>query len=119
MTADLTTPFVPTPPPGELDFARLPLAPHVLANLQSLGYTQMTPIQAAALPLALLGQDVIAQAKTGSGKTAAFGLALLDRLRILSTRQVLPPRPSTPPRNVFTHPEWIRKTAPAPKEPRG
>jgi hypothetical protein len=46
-------------------------------------------------------------------------LALLDRLRILSARQVLPQRPSTPPRNVFTHPEWIRKTAPAPKEPRG
>jgi hypothetical protein len=46
-------------------------------------------------------------------------LALLDRLRILSTRQVLHPRPSTPPRNVFTHPEWIRNTAPASKEPRG
>jgi hypothetical protein len=46
-------------------------------------------------------------------------LALLDRLRVLSARQVLPPRPSTPPRNVFTHPEWISKAVPAPKEPRG
>jgi ATP-independent RNA helicase DbpA len=62
------------------DFNTLPLAPHVLANLQQLGYLQMTPIQAASLPVALLGKDLIAQAKTGSGKTAAFALALLARL---------------------------------------
>jgi ATP-independent RNA helicase DbpA len=63
-----------------LDFKNLPLSPAVLANLQVLGYLQMTPIQAASLPVALLGKDVIAQAKTGSGKTAAFGLALLANL---------------------------------------
>jgi len=80
MTADLTNPSAAAPPPGELDFARLPLAPHVLANLHSLGYTQMTPIQAATLPLALAGRDLIAQARTGSGKTAAFALALLASL---------------------------------------
>ena len=80
MTADLTTPSAAAPLPGELDFARLPLAPHVLANLHSLGYTQMTPIQAATLPLALAGRDLIAQARTGSGKTAAFALALLASL---------------------------------------
>jgi len=51
-----------------------------LANLQQLGYLSMTPIQAASLPLALAGHDLIAQAKTGSGKTAAFALALLARL---------------------------------------
>ncbi len=62
------------------DFAALALPAHVLANLQQLGYTQMTPIQAAALPVALLGRDLIAQAKTGSGKTAAFALALLANL---------------------------------------
>lgn len=62
------------------DFAALGLPAHVLSNLQALGYTQMTPIQAASLPPALLGKDLIAQAKTGSGKTAAFGLALLARL---------------------------------------
>ncbi|RZI80392.1 MAG: ATP-dependent RNA helicase DbpA [Rubrivivax sp.] len=56
------------------------LDPPMLENLQSLGYLAMTPIQAAALPLALLGHDLIAQAKTGSGKTAAFALALLTRL---------------------------------------
>ncbi len=62
------------------DFSDLPLSPAVLANLQQLGYQRMTPIQAASLPLALAGKDLIAQAKTGSGKTAAFGLPLLARL---------------------------------------
>jgi len=50
------------------------------ATLAQLGYDAMTPIQAASLPLALAGHDLIAQARTGSGKTAAFGLALLHRL---------------------------------------
>lgn len=61
-------------------FSQLPLAPAVLANLTQLGYVDMTPIQAASLPIALAGHDLIAQAKTGSGKTAAFSLALLARL---------------------------------------
>ena len=61
-------------------FSALPLPPAVLRNLEALGYLRMTPIQAESLPLALAGRDVIAQAKTGSGKTAAFGLALLARL---------------------------------------
>lgn len=62
------------------DFGTLPLSPATLANLQQLGYLQMTPIQAACLPPALLGKDLIAQAQTGSGKTAAFALALLANL---------------------------------------
>src|SRR6187431_2839433 len=62
------------------DFARLPLPPQTLQKLQQLGYTRMTPIQAASLPLALAGNDLIAQARTGSGKTAAFALALLANL---------------------------------------
>ena len=66
--------------PASTDFRTLALSPSTLANLQQLGYTQMTPIQAASLPPALLGKDVIAQASTGSGKTAAFALALLARL---------------------------------------
>ncbi len=61
-------------------FATLPLPPATLENLQRLGYEAMTPIQAASLPLALAGHDLIAQAKTGSGKTAAFALALLANL---------------------------------------
>ncbi|HEY3539972.1 MAG TPA: ATP-dependent RNA helicase DbpA [Trinickia sp.] len=63
-------------------FGDLPLAPATLANLAQLGYVDMTPIQAASLPIALAGQDLIAQAKTGSGKTAAFALALLARLDV-------------------------------------
>jgi ATP-independent RNA helicase DbpA len=61
-------------------FSVLPLNPATLANLERLGYLQMTAIQAASLPAALLGKDLIAQAKTGSGKTAAFALALLANL---------------------------------------
>jgi ATP-independent RNA helicase DbpA len=67
-------------PRGGPSFATLALPQPVLANLQRLGYEQMTPIQAASLPLALAGKDLIAQAKTGSGKTAAFALPLLARL---------------------------------------
>ncbi|SPA47571.1 ATP-dependent RNA helicase, stimulated by 23S rRNA [Cupriavidus taiwanensis] len=52
----------------------------MLATLAQLGYDEMTPIQAASLPITLAGHDLVAQAKTGSGKTAAFGLALLHRL---------------------------------------
>jgi ATP-independent RNA helicase DbpA len=61
-------------------FSSLPLSPAMQANLQSMGYLSMTPIQAASLPITLAGQDLIAQAKTGSGKTAAFALPLLHRL---------------------------------------
>jgi ATP-independent RNA helicase DbpA len=61
-------------------FESLPLPALVQTNLQQLGYLTMTPIQAASLPLALAGQDLIAQAKTGSGKTAAFSLPLLVNL---------------------------------------
>jgi len=63
-------------------FSTLPLPPATLANLEQLGYTGMTPIQAAALPLALAGHDLIAQAMTGSGKTATFALALLANLNV-------------------------------------
>jgi ATP-independent RNA helicase DbpA len=62
------------------DFSSLPLAPDQLSNLTSLGYVDMTAIQAASLPSALAGNDLIAQAKTGSGKTAAFALPFLAGL---------------------------------------
>ncbi len=64
------------------DFSTLKLQPALLDNLSSLNYTQMTPIQAQSLPEILAGKDVIAQAQTGSGKTAAFGLGLLERLEV-------------------------------------
>jgi ATP-dependent RNA helicase DbpA len=74
-----TKPSATTAPHNTL-FDQLPLAPATVANLTQLGYTAMTPIQAASLPLALAGKDIIAQAKTGSGKTAAFALTLLANL---------------------------------------
>ncbi|MBE9609573.1 ATP-dependent RNA helicase DbpA [Chitinilyticum piscinae] len=61
-------------------FASLNLSADFLGNLDSLGYREMTAIQAAALPDALDGRDLIAQAKTGSGKTATFGIPILHKL---------------------------------------
>jgi len=63
-------------------FSSLKLNPSLLENLKSLDYSEMTPIQALSLPNILEGKDVIGQGKTGSGKTAAFGLGLLDRLSV-------------------------------------
>jgi ATP-independent RNA helicase DbpA len=70
-----------SPTPSQ-SFSALALPPATLANLTQLGYVDMTPIQAASLPIALAGHDLIAQAKTGSGKTAAFSLALLSKLDV-------------------------------------
>lgn len=61
-------------------FSALPLSPAMQSTLQQLGFHQLTPIQAASLPLALAGKDLIAQAKTGSGKTVAFALPMLTLL---------------------------------------
>ncbi len=63
-------------------FSSLKLSKALVTNLSSLGYKEMTPIQAQSLPLILAGKDVVAQGKTGSGKTAAFGLGLLHNLEV-------------------------------------
>lgn len=63
-------------------FISLGLRELLLNNLSTLGYSTMTPIQAQSLPVMLKNHDIIAQAKTGSGKTAAFGLSLLNRLNV-------------------------------------
>jgi len=67
-------------------FSSLHLAAPLLKNLASLGYAEMTPVQAHSLPPILAGKDVIARAKTGSGKTVAFGIGLLTRLEPSSFR---------------------------------
>ncbi|MFQ3322948.1 MAG: ATP-independent RNA helicase DbpA [Pseudomonadales bacterium] len=64
------------------NFSTLALNHQLLSNLDSLGYSEMTPIQAQSLPLILQGKDLLGQAKTGSGKTAAFGLGVLNRIDI-------------------------------------
>ncbi len=63
-------------------FSTLNLTTEFLNNLQSLDYQSMTPIQAQSLPVILDGKDIQAQAKTGSGKTAAFGIGLLHHLNV-------------------------------------
>jgi len=67
-------------------FSCLNLHISLIENLSSLGYDTMTPIQQQSLPLMLAGKDMIAQAKTGSGKTAAFGLGLLNKLEVKQFR---------------------------------
>ena len=61
-------------------FSTLDLDAALLASLESMGYEIMTPVQAQGLPVILQGKDLIVQAETGSGKTAAFGIGLLTRL---------------------------------------
>ncbi|GAB2803091.1 ATP-dependent RNA helicase DbpA [Dyella kyungheensis] len=68
------------------DFRTLPLKPALLASVETLGFTEMTPVQAQSLPPILQGRDVIAQARTGSGKTAAFGLGLLQQIEVDTIR---------------------------------
>ena len=66
--------------PDSNAFDTLNLKPELLGNLADIGYTEMTLVQAESLPLLIDGKDVLARAKTGSGKTAAFGLGLLNKL---------------------------------------
>lgn len=73
------TPAASTPL-SDQSFSSLPLHPQLHANLAAIGFTHCTMIQAQSLPLALAGHDVAGQAQTGTGKTAAFLLVMLDRL---------------------------------------
>jgi len=70
----------PTPPSTPLGFADLGLAEAVLAAVREVGYESPSPIQLAAIPPLLAGKDLLGQAQTGTGKTAAFALPLLSRL---------------------------------------
>jgi ATP-dependent RNA helicase RhlE len=82
-----------------MTFETLGLAPALLRALADEGYTEPTPIQAAAIPVALTGRDMLAGAQTGTGKTAAFALPLLDRLYIAAPK---PAQPKTPRALVLT-----------------
>jgi ATP-independent RNA helicase DbpA len=65
-----------------ISFDTLPLRPELLTGVARLGFTEMTDIQAKALPVSLSGADIVAHARTGSGKTAVFGLTLLQKLDV-------------------------------------
>ncbi len=85
----------------DIFFESFDLHPSVLSGLHAAGFTRCTPIQALTLPLALIGRDVAGQAQTGTGKTAAFLVATLNRLL---TRPALPERTATDPRAVIIAP---------------
>ncbi len=76
-----------------MSFSTLGLSPSLCTPLAGLGYTQPTPVQMEAIPVVLTGRDLLARAQTGTGKTAAFGLPMIDRLMLRSPR---PARPRTP-----------------------
>ena len=76
-----------------MTFESLGLAPALLRALAEQGYTAPTPIQAEAIPPALAGRDLLAGAQTGTGKTAAFALPLLDRLYVAERKQAMPKTP--------------------------
>ena len=67
------------------EFVELALSAEMMASLEQAEYLQPTPIQAGLIPYALAGQDVLGQARTGTGKTAAFAIPILERLK--STRE--------------------------------
>ncbi|MFY7696962.1 MAG: DEAD/DEAH box helicase, partial [Cyanobium sp.] len=69
-----------TPAALESEFGRFGLRTELLAALDVMGFQTPSPIQKAAIPELLLGRDLVGQARTGTGKTAAFGLPLLERL---------------------------------------
>ena len=66
----------------QTSFENLPLPSSMLGNIKSLGYEAMTAIQKESLPPILAGKDVLAQAKTGSVKTAAFGIGIIHKIKV-------------------------------------
>ncbi len=71
-------------------FTAFDFDPRLSKAIAQLDYTRPTPVQAQAIPLALAGKDILARARTGSGKTAAYALPIVQK--ILSTKEVLPNR---------------------------
>jgi ATP-dependent RNA helicase RhlB len=88
-------------PLTDIVFSSLDLHPALLEGLSSAGFTRCTPIQALTLPHALAGRDVAGQAQTGTGKTAAFLVAIVQRLL---TRSAIATRGETDPRAVVLAP---------------
>ena len=69
-------------------FAEFGLEPKVLQAITELGFEESTPIQSKAIPIALTGTDLIGQAQTGTGKTAAFGIPLINKIPVTEERIV-------------------------------
>src|SRR5689334_15386682 len=86
---------------SELRYAALNLPEALARGIAEAGFERCTPIQAETLPIALSGRDVAGQAQTGTGKTAAFLVALFNNLL---TRPPAPTRPLTAPRALIIAP---------------
>ncbi|MCD8538673.1 MAG: DEAD/DEAH box helicase, partial [Leadbetterella sp.] len=63
-----------------LQFSELPISDYILKAVEEMGFTESTPIQTAAIPVVMSGRDVIGQAQTGTGKTAAFGIPAIEHV---------------------------------------
>ena len=95
-----------------MSFADLGLAPELLRAVAQQGYTEPTPVQAEAIPLVLAGRDLLAGAQTGTGKTAAFVLPMLQRLHASRPRgPSRDPRPRSSPRPVSSRSRSRRASA--------
>src|SRR5262252_7534685 len=81
-----------------MSFDNLGLSPVIKHNLRGLGYRVPTAVQTKAIPLALEGRDVIGSAQTGTGKTAAFGIPMIEQL----VRNASPLKPRLPQTLVLT-----------------
>jgi len=76
-----------------MPFSTLGLSPSLCHPLARRGYATPTPVQAASIPIVLAGSDLLARAQTGTGKTAAFALPMIDRLLVRGRRSAAPRRP--------------------------
>ena len=84
-------------PQNKHNFYGLGIAPAILGVIEHLKFTVPTPIQYQAIPIGLQGQDVMGIAQTGTGKTIAFGIPLIQRLAQITTASVF----SSPTTNIF------------------
>lgn len=65
---------------GQIEFSALEVKKEILKAVEAMGFEEMTPIQAKAIPIALTGKDIVGMAQTGTGKTAAFGIPILEKI---------------------------------------
>src|SRR3989339_1441093 len=85
-------PYMPDLSAEKILFSSLDLDPLILRAIEESGYSEPTPIQAQAIPHVLAGRDLMAMAQTGTGKTAAFTLPLLQRLLPYASTSASPAR---------------------------